>query len=703
MKRVKQFAFALLIAMLAVLAAATVVEKLHGTAAARAAVYDAPWFVAMWAAIAVAGLVYIVSRRLHRQPATLLLHVALLVILAGAGITWQTAQRGRVQVAQGKPLREFYGSQGQAWQLPFTVTLQSFDIQTYPGTHAPMDYVSHIVVTDPADGTTNTAGTVSMNKVFTHRGYRFYQTGYDAGGGGSVFTISHDPAGIAVTYCGYALLLIAMLWTLVSRKSGFRRLLRHRALRRTAAVAMLLLATTTASATPPTVPRDVADQMATLRILHNGRICPFQTFAREFTAKLCGKTAYQGLTAEQVVAGWIFYYDNWKDEPMIKVKNGTVRHILGIEQGKYASLQDFNRAVSDGSMPLAIDSLQAAGDDATMRAIAQADEQYQVASIVAAGTAVKLFPLNHNGSLEWYSQGSLEIPHDIDDGKWAFVRHGMDYLYELVVKQDWQGAQQFIDKLRQYQEKEGGALLPSATRFGAEMWYNRLSHDRLVAILLVTAGIILFIVVCRAGADLSRLPRWVLTAGRAALVLACLYLTVVIALRWVVSGHVPLSNGFETMQGMAWAALVTALALQRRWGLVMPFGLLTAGLALMVASLSESNPQITPLMPVLASPPAQCACGCHHAGICAAGVPDAIGHHGSCAAPKWHIGGAAASGGATHPVPCRVLAGSRHLYRCRVGKRVVGHLLELGPQGGVGTHHPHYLCPAATHPIVAPF
>jgi len=387
----------------------------------------------------------------------------------------------------------------------------------------------------------------------------------------------------------------------VSRKSGFRRLLKHPALRRTATVAILLLATSTASAAPPTVPRDVADDMATLYILHNGRICPFQTFAREFTAKLYGKTSYQGLTAEQVVAGWIFYYDNWKDEPMIKVKNGTVRRILGIE-GKYASLQDFTRAVSDGTMPLAIDSLQAAGDDATMRAIAQADEKYQVVSMVAAGTAVKLFPLNHNGTLEWYSQGSLEIPHDIDDGKWSFIRHGMDYLYELVVKQDWQGARQFIDKLRQYQVKEGGELLPSPTRFGAEVWYNRLSHDRLMAMLLATAGIILFIVVCRAGAVMSRLPRWVLTVARILLALACLYLTVLIALRWVVSGHVPLSNGFETMQGMAWLALVAALALQRRWALVMPFGLLTAGLALMVASFGESNPQITPLMPVLASP-----------------------------------------------------------------------------------------------------
>lgn len=43
-------------------------------------------------------------------------------------------------------------------------------------------------------------------------------------------------------------------------------------------------------------------------------------------------------------------------------------------------------------------------------------------------------------------------------------------------------------------------------------------------------------------------------------VCACIfaYLTFHIVLRWYISGHVPLSNGFETMQFMAWCCILLA-------------------------------------------------------------------------------------------------------------------------------------------------
>ena len=600
MKTFKRLSFGSLILMMIVLATATVIEKLHGTQVARGWFYDNIAFVALWSVIAVSGAIYIVLRGMVKRVSVLMLHLALLVILAGAGITWFTALHGKMQAVNGQAINVFKTSDGEQHTLPFTVTLQSFDIQTYPGTPAPMDFVSRIQVND--GNSQPVEGTVSMNKVFSHRGYRFYQSGYDAQGRGAIFTVAHDPWGIGVTYTGYALLLMGMIAVLLDKRTAFRALLRHPALKRgTLSAIALVTGFTLAQAQPATLPREVADAMGDLYILHNNRICPFQTFARQFTAKLCGKTSFKGLSAEQVACGWIFYYDDWKHEPMIKVKNGVVRRLLGIE-GKHASLEDFYRTVSSGRMQQAIDSLQAIDDQATLRALGEADERYQIANMVAAGTLVKLFPLNHNGSLEWYSHGSLDIPHDIDDGKWLFLRSGMDYLYEMVAKQDWDGATGFITKIKKYQVKECGTLLPTATAFQAEKLYNRMEWDRPLAMALATLGIILFIITCRCVARSSRLPRWAGITALATLALTLAYLTMALALRWVISGHVPMSNGFETMQFMAWATTVLTLLLGRRSMLVFPCGILTTGLALMVASFGESNPQITQLMPVLASP-----------------------------------------------------------------------------------------------------
>ena len=55
----------------------------------------------------------------------------------------------------------------------------------------------------------------------------------------------------------------------------------------------------------------------------------------------------------------------------------------------------------------------------------------------------------------------------------------------------------------------------------------------------------------------------------------------------------PLSNGFETMPFMALCMLVIALPLGKRIPFFLPFGLMAAGLALMVSMLGERNPHST--------------------------------------------------------------------------------------------------------------
>lgn len=63
-----------------------------------------------------------------------------------------------------------------------------------------------------------------------------------------------------------------------------------------------------------------------------------------------------------------------------------------------------------------------------------------------------------------------------------------------------------------------------------------------------------------------------------------------------------MTNGYETMQFMSLCVVVITIVMQRRFVLIVPFGLLLAGLTMMVSMFGESNPQITNLMPVLASP-----------------------------------------------------------------------------------------------------
>ena len=200
--------------------AATVVESIHGTEAALKAVYHNPVFIALWAVTAVAGIIYIVKMGLLRRAATFSLHIAFVIILAGALITHYAGESGSIHLKEGEPLSEWELDDGTVAALPFSLTLRKFTIDYYPGSKDPRDYRSDVEVDgEPA--------VISMNKILKKDGYRFFQADYDEDLSGSILAVSRDPAGVPVTYAGYLLLLLSMLAFFFEKQSGFRRAL-HR-------------------------------------------------------------------------------------------------------------------------------------------------------------------------------------------------------------------------------------------------------------------------------------------------------------------------------------------------------------------------------------------------------------------------------------------------------------------------------------------
>lgn len=589
MKLLKRTTFALLAAVLCVLTAATIVEKELGTPFVARHIYQSPAFVALWFVLALLAAAYLLRHRALR-PATWLLHLALLVILGGAFVTWLTGRQGTLHLRLGEaPAAVYLDSDGQEQPLPFTVALERFYIEYYPGTRAPLDFVSCVTL---IDGDQTRSETVAMNRIARYRGYRFYQSSYDSDGAGTRLSVAHDPWGIAITYTGYLLLFLAMAAHLIDRQGTFRRLLHSRALRGiglgiVAGLATVLPAQATETA-PPTLPREQSSQLGELCVYYNQRICPLSTLARDFTTKLYGKSRYRGLTPEQVLAGWLFYYDEWKQEPMIKIKSHEARRLLGIE-GRYARLTDFNRALRDYT------------GNSDNRGVNEANEKFNLVAMLCTGSMLQIFPYRLNDTLHWASQVDI-LPRELPYEQGVFIRQSMNYVNELVAKRDYTALSQVFTKISRYQQKCCGEDFPSATRLQAERLYNRMNYSLALAILLIITGTAAFVYICRRitrGTPGSTLVRRLLPAGIA---LGFIYLTIILLLRGYIAEHWPLSNGFETMQFMAWCALGITMLCYRRFILILPAGYLVGGLAMMVSMMGESNPQITPLMPVLTSP-----------------------------------------------------------------------------------------------------
>lgn len=608
MKLLKRTAFSLLGILLLILTIATILEKIYGTDFVNEYIYSSVPFVILWGVTAITSLLYIIKSKLHRQPVIFLLHLSLLFILAGAFTTWIYGEQGTMRVRQGEQQTSFTDSKGISHQLPFSITLNQFEIIYYKGTLAPMDFISHISVADK-DCHRQIQGKVSMNHIFSYQHYRFYQSGYSEDNEGSVFSVSHDPYGIGITYAGYTLLLLSTVFFFFSPQSRFRQLLKSPLLHRSLTVILLLFAFSlnsnflkANSPSPKVLPREVAEHFGDLYILYNNRICPLQTFARDFTIKLYGSSSYKGLTPEEVLTGWLFYYDSWKNEPIIRIKSNEARKLLEIE-GNYARLKDYISTINEYKLEKMMNHIRSGEQVTDKRGIEEADEKFNIINLVCTGAMMKIFPCRNTAgkTLEWYSQ-SDQLPQDMDNDKWVFIRKSMSYVNEMIVMKKYNDACLLLEKIKKYQQKECDGLLPADNKFKAEKIYNQFDYSKSVAMACICIGLICFIYYCHCMASQKRTSRKAIIILNILLWIVFTYLSAAICLRGYVSNHLPLSNGFETMQFMAWCTLLLTFLLQRKFAMLLPFGFLLCGLTLMVSMLGESNPQITQLMPVLQSP-----------------------------------------------------------------------------------------------------
>lgn len=593
-----RLAFPLMGIIIILLITASVLEQFIGTEAVIRYVYAAPWTIALWTLTVVSAIYYLCVRRVWRTPFTFLLHFSFVVILGGALVTHLFGEQGQIHLRMDTDKPESV----RLGDSEMSVRLADFYVEYYPGTHAPMDFVTKVEINDHGK---MVSGTVSMNNIFEYRHYRLYQSMFDSDMHGTILTYSHDPWGIGITYAGYALLLFSILGFFFQKRSYFRTLLRG-----TAILAVIVLSQPvsagTATSTPPTVNKQTADAFGNLYVYYNDRVCPMQTLAKDFTTKLYGKTTYKGLSANEVLCGWLFYYDQWADEPCIKIKGKEIRRVLGIE-GKYACLNDF---VGKGKYKLE-DGVR----NREKNAIA-ADEKFQLISMVCTARLLKIYPIetgdkNSKASqpasdITWYSW-SDQLPATVKPEDWQYVYRSMDFVFLCIARNANAEACDALTKIRAWQtEHAGSSNLPTDTRFKSEKLFNSLNYTRPLAMACATIGLlafIIFIVLINKKVSLV----WLNRILNLMMLCAFVFLTFALTLRWIISGHIPLSNGHETMQFLAWTAMLLTLVSQviRRQvshNLLIPSGWLVAGMTLMVSMMSASNPQITNLMPVLQSP-----------------------------------------------------------------------------------------------------
>ena len=617
---IKKIILILYVLVLISMAVATIVEKSQGTDYVHVHYYGAWWFILMWAVMAALGIYYIIQRKVKRAS-TWALHLSFIIILTGALITHLSAKRGMIHLRTGQPTNSYImasddGEGMKEEKLPFSLCLEDFEAKMHDGTQAVADYSSRFTV---MDGNEKSEGLVSMNNIYSHRSYRFYQSSYDEDGKGSVLAINADPFGIPVTYTGYALLFLSLIWMLLDPKGGYRKLLASPLLKKGALGIALLLsvgnlqAAETGALDHAVLPKETAEKFGELNILYNDRICPVQTYALDFCKKIYGARSYKGLTAEQVLSGWIFYGEEWAKEPFIKVKSGELKSTLNLPD--YCSVsQFFNKDMGGYTIGQYVQEYYNGAQDKFHQQAADIDGKIQLIMDLRQGVSLKVLPYTFTknvrtskdhpfikaGTTTWFSPTD-KLPYAVEKQHALYITNVFSLLYGDVKAGNIDRVNIFFDKMKKYQQISGGNSLPSSTQYKAERINNAFPFATVLFMVNLTLGFIaLFYTIYRM--TKKREVKVLDIALPILLVVSFLALTFGLVLRWIISGNVPMSNGYESMLTVAWFVMLIAIFMQFRIQLVMVFGFLLSGFFLLVSHINQMDPAIGQMMPVLNSP-----------------------------------------------------------------------------------------------------
>ncbi len=506
-------------------------------------------------------------------------------------------------VIDGVKLTLAFGS--RPMELPFKLTLNDFQLDRYPGSKSPSSFASEVTLVDAKNQVTKPYR-IFMNNILTHRGYRFYQSSYDMDEQGTVLSVNKDGLGTSVTYIGYSFMIVFIILAFFAPGSRFKRLLkesRKGAVASAAAILLLLVSGLSVSAQnyPKAPNAREAREFGRIWVLGvEGRIKPVSSLSQEMVRKVFGENSAAGMSAEQISLSMLIEPDKWANIQMIDVKNSTLANTLGLN-GKKASYNDFFREgrylMSDMVNEAYVKKPnQRNGLD---KSVIKIDEALNIVYMGLTGQLLQIFPDPIDPKAKWHVPA--DAPAGLSQQDSLMIHASFATYLDAVRTGDLAQALMFRTGIQNFQSKYGSSIIPAPGKAKLEVLYNKTLIFERLTIFYALIGLLFLIV------QLWSLFKAVKWHGQASKIFGFLLFggwllhTFGLGLRWYISGHAPMSNGYESMIFVAWGTLLAGFLVARRSMLPLALTGVLAALALLVAHMSWMNPQITPLVPVLKS------------------------------------------------------------------------------------------------------
>ncbi|WP_318344794.1 cytochrome c biogenesis protein [Flagellimonas baculiformis] len=525
-----------------------------------------------------------------------------------------------------------YGS--KVYELPFSIELNDFIAEKYPGTETGYaSFMSKVTVHDerPFDYD------IYMNHVLDHKGYRFFQANFDPDEKGTGLSVNHDFWGTWITYIGYFLLYIGLMGIMFFGKTRFRDLqtmlkkIKEKKAAMTTIALFLAMVSASAqedahghSSTPTQAQIDSVIQATTVAKGHaekfgalviqdeGGRMKPINTFASELLRKLSGDNKYKNLSANQVFLSMMLNPGVWYTTDIVALGdkgNDSIRKVIGVPEGtKFVKATDFFDAKGEYKLrPFLELATSKANPNKFEKDFKKVGERLSLLNMALSGSIVKIFPLLDDVNNKWisaveYRGGQYQVQDSLYSN---FIRNAMPYylnsLQQSIASGDYSQPDRLLEAFKQNQLNHGAEVLPSDQKVKTEIIYNKLDIFNRLYKYYAIVGLLLFFVLIAKIFKERKILEAIAYGLKGTIILFFIWHTIGLVLRWYISGHAPWSDAYESILYVAWATMGIGLALGRKSELTIASSAFVTCMLLWVAHQSWVDPAIANLQPVLDS------------------------------------------------------------------------------------------------------
>ena len=487
---------------------------------------------------------------------------------------------------------------------------------------SPSSYASEVTVIEENGNSYDYR--IFMNITLSEGNFLFFQSSYFPDETGTVLSVNNDP-GKWPTYLGYFLLTLGLVMNFFDKKSRFRKLTKFVAEKNIASIAIALtlaFASTSLKAEDVNVNNTVKSPVEYLNKLkdeslktsenfgklvvqsNGGRMKPLSTLNREIIQKLSGKASLLGMTSDQLILGMLSTPDIWKDVKMIKIQTPKLKKFLGVDVNeKYIA---FSEVFKDGNYLLADEAEKALQTKPIERGtyerdIIKIDERLNIMYSVFNGSLFNIYPqvATKEDNSKWYNP--LDAIQEFTGQNKTAIETITRGLINSIVESKWEDADNFISMISMYQKKVGADVMLSDSKIEGEIFFNNLDIFFKLTLAYILLGLIMLIVAFIVIFKPDFKAKKITTIFFIALATLFSLHTFGMGYRWVLSGHAPWSNIYETLVYISWSAVFAGVIFFRKSLLALSAAVIIAGIFMFTAHLTDVDPQITNLVPVLKS------------------------------------------------------------------------------------------------------